>query len=287
MIWGGGLRGAHPPQGGAAAQAPAPPIPGEKGPKGGGGALRGGPKFRRGPQILGGVPAFPPPYPEHPDELGPGAGPDLPAHGDRRPGMHRGGRGRSRSARPRDSMVGDVTDSPPFLSRPRDPRGGEGAWSGTRGRGQRKRGRGDVAQGGGAIVAVATRGLARGVEPEAPMIPLGALVPARFLILTAHLVALGMAAGARDTHVRASLPLEFSVEEYTRVDTELLCALGLAAVLLAIEFGGFFMGVSMFHRGQGLFCILHPRGRGGEGAQKTGGGGRQKMGGSQEMGGKK
>uniref|UniRef100_A0A8C3CDS7 Transmembrane protein 107 n=1 Tax=Cairina moschata TaxID=8855 RepID=A0A8C3CDS7_CAIMO len=87
------------------------------------------------------------------------------------------------------------------------------------------------------------------------MAPLGALVPARFLTLTAHLVALGTAAGARDTHVRASLPLEFSAEEYARVDAELLGALGGAAGLLAIEFGGFFMGVSMFHRGQGLLSL--------------------------------
>nr|XP_038031345.1 transmembrane protein 107-like [Anas platyrhynchos] len=87
------------------------------------------------------------------------------------------------------------------------------------------------------------------------MIPLWAVALTRFLTLMAHLVALGRVAWARDTPVRASLPLEFSAEEYARVNTELLCALGLAAVLLAIEFGGFFMGVSMFHRGQGLFSV--------------------------------
>nr|XP_038029538.1 transmembrane protein 107-like [Anas platyrhynchos] len=88
------------------------------------------------------------------------------------------------------------------------------------------------------------------------MIPLGALVPARFLILTAHLVALGMAAGARDTHSpRLAAHRVLSGGVHARVDTELLCALGLAALLLAIEFGGFFMGVSMFHRGQGLFSV--------------------------------
>uniref|UniRef100_A0A8B9V9X4 Transmembrane protein 107 n=1 Tax=Anas zonorhyncha TaxID=75864 RepID=A0A8B9V9X4_9AVES len=70
-----------------------------------------------------------------------------------------------------------------------------------------------------------------------------------------HLGGLGTVTGARDTHVRASLPLEFSEEEYTRVNTELLCALGLAAVLLAIEFGGFFTGVSMIQCKQELFSV--------------------------------
>uniref|UniRef100_U3IDL0 Transmembrane protein 107 n=1 Tax=Anas platyrhynchos platyrhynchos TaxID=8840 RepID=U3IDL0_ANAPP len=71
----------------------------------------------------------------------------------------------------------------------------------------------------------------------------------------AHLVGLGTVTGAGDTHVRASLPLEFSEEEYARVNTELLCALGLAAVLLAIEFGGFFTGVSMIQCKQELFSV--------------------------------
>uniref|UniRef100_A0A8B9ZJE5 Transmembrane protein 107 n=1 Tax=Anas platyrhynchos TaxID=8839 RepID=A0A8B9ZJE5_ANAPL len=71
----------------------------------------------------------------------------------------------------------------------------------------------------------------------------------------AHLVGLGTVTGARDTHVRASLPLEFSEEEYMHVNTKLLCALGLAAVLLAIEFGGFFTGVSMIQCKQELFSV--------------------------------
>ncbi|XP_071888418.1 transmembrane protein 107-like isoform X2 [Anas platyrhynchos] len=87
------------------------------------------------------------------------------------------------------------------------------------------------------------------------MIPLWAVALARFLTLMSHLVALGRVAWARDTPVRASLPLEFSAEEYARVNTELLCALGLAAGLLAIEFGGFFAGVSRFHRLQGMFSL--------------------------------
>ncbi|XP_068780114.1 transmembrane protein 107 isoform X1 [Struthio camelus] len=52
------------------------------------------------------------------------------------------------------------------------------------------------------------------------MTSLGALVPARFLALTAHLVAVLTIFWARDPHVLASLPLEFSPEEYARVDTD-------------------------------------------------------------------
>lgn len=88
------------------------------------------------------------------------------------------------------------------------------------------------------------------------MAPPGALVLARFLMLTAHLVALGMAAWARDPHVRASLPLEFSAEEYARVDAELLGALGGVLGMLALEFGGLFAGVSRFHRWQCLLSVV-------------------------------
>ncbi|XP_068780116.1 transmembrane protein 107 isoform X2 [Struthio camelus] len=88
------------------------------------------------------------------------------------------------------------------------------------------------------------------------MTSLGALVPARFLALTAHLVAVLTIFWARDPHVLASLPLEFSPEEYARVDTELLVALGVTLGLFALELGGFFSGLSMFHRPQGLLSAL-------------------------------
>ncbi|XP_074898417.1 transmembrane protein 107 [Buteo buteo] len=50
------------------------------------------------------------------------------------------------------------------------------------------------------------------------MPPRGSLVPARFLVLTAHLVLLLQLGWGRDPHVRASLPLEFSAEEYAHAD---------------------------------------------------------------------
>eukprot|EP00076_Gallus_gallus_P012338 XP_015129767.2 transmembrane protein 107 isoform X2 [Gallus gallus] len=88
------------------------------------------------------------------------------------------------------------------------------------------------------------------------MAPLGMLVPARFLTMTAHLVALLTVAMARDPHVRATLPLQFSQEEYTNADAQLLWVVGSALGLMAIEVGGFFSGVSMFHPGQGLLSTL-------------------------------
>ncbi|XP_067173568.1 transmembrane protein 107 [Apteryx mantelli] len=84
------------------------------------------------------------------------------------------------------------------------------------------------------------------------MASLGVLVPARFLALTAHLVAVLTILWAREPHVLASLPLEFAPEEYARADTELLVALGTTVALLALELGGFFAGVSMFHPPQAL-----------------------------------
>eukprot|EP00076_Gallus_gallus_P031929 XP_024997467.1 transmembrane protein 107 isoform X1 [Gallus gallus] len=93
------------------------------------------------------------------------------------------------------------------------------------------------------------------------MAPLGMLVPARFLTMTAHLVALLTVAMARDPHVRATLPLQFSQEEYTNADAQLLWVVGSALGLMAIEVGGFFSGVSMFHPGQGLLSTLLPPSR--------------------------
>ncbi|GAB0201251.1 transmembrane protein 107 [Grus japonensis] len=87
------------------------------------------------------------------------------------------------------------------------------------------------------------------------MPPRGSLVPARFLALTAHLVLLLQLGWGRDPHVRASLPLEFSAEEYAHAERLLGGALGGALGLLGVEFVGFFAGVSMFHPGQSLLSL--------------------------------
>uniref|UniRef100_A0A8V5HB37 Transmembrane protein 107 n=1 Tax=Melopsittacus undulatus TaxID=13146 RepID=A0A8V5HB37_MELUD len=104
-------------------------------------------------------------------------------------------------------------------------------------------------------VAAVTRGLARGAEPAAgtgargaPMPPRGALIPARFLTLTAHLVLLLLLS-------TRPAPSSVPAEEDPREVTCPLGALGGALALLGVEFCGFFSGASMFHHGQGLLSI--------------------------------
>ncbi|XP_063178112.1 transmembrane protein 107-like [Chroicocephalus ridibundus] len=87
------------------------------------------------------------------------------------------------------------------------------------------------------------------------MPPRGLLVPARFLALTAHLVLLVLLGGDTVSPVRASLPPDFSAEEYARAQRWLWGALGGALGLLGVEFVGFFSGVSMFRPGQSLFSL--------------------------------
>ncbi|XP_069739287.1 transmembrane protein 107, partial [Phaenicophaeus curvirostris] len=86
--------------------------------------------------------------------------------------------------------------------------------------------------------------------------PPSALIPARFLVLTAHLVLLLQAALATAPHVRASLPPEFTPEEFAHTERLLWGALGGALGLLGVELVGFFGGVSMFHVGQGLLSLV-------------------------------
>ncbi|XP_053908755.1 transmembrane protein 107 isoform X2 [Cuculus canorus] len=86
--------------------------------------------------------------------------------------------------------------------------------------------------------------------------PPPSLVPLRFLALTAHLVLLLAAAVAADPHVRASLPPDFTPEEFAHAQRLLWVALGVAVGLLGVELIGFFGGVSTFHVGQGLLSVL-------------------------------
>ncbi|XP_065509544.1 transmembrane protein 107 [Caloenas nicobarica] len=87
------------------------------------------------------------------------------------------------------------------------------------------------------------------------MSPRGSLVPARFLVLTAHLVVLVLLVWGPEPHVLASLPLEFSAQEHERAERLLGGALWGSLGLLGVELVGFFSGVSMFHAGQGLLSL--------------------------------
>ncbi|XP_074422565.1 transmembrane protein 107-like isoform X2 [Larus michahellis] len=66
------------------------------------------------------------------------------------------------------------------------------------------------------------------------MPPRGLLVPARFLALTAHLVLLVLLVGDTDSPVRASLPPDFSAEEYARAQRCVPPAVTEALLLVSI-----------------------------------------------------
>ncbi|XP_077576849.1 transmembrane protein 107-like [Stigmatopora nigra] len=84
------------------------------------------------------------------------------------------------------------------------------------------------------------------------MSAISSLVPARFLAIIAHLVIVINIFWTREYNVKASLPLEFTQEQYNSEDIKLVIALSVTLVLLAIEMAGFFSGMSMFNGGQGL-----------------------------------
>ncbi|XP_065273461.1 transmembrane protein 107 [Emys orbicularis] len=81
------------------------------------------------------------------------------------------------------------------------------------------------------------------------------LVPARFLTLTAHLVIIITIFWSRDNNVLASLPLQYSQQQYQRQDVELVVALSVTLGLFAVELAGFLSGVSMFNHTQSLLSI--------------------------------
>ncbi|XP_064642317.1 transmembrane protein 107-like isoform X1 [Lineus longissimus] len=81
------------------------------------------------------------------------------------------------------------------------------------------------------------------------------LVPTRFLCLVAHLIVTIMIFWVRDYNVKASLASGYTQEEYTAKDTELIIGLSVALGLFALEFIGFFGGISMFMHSQGLISI--------------------------------
>ncbi|XP_002403792.3 transmembrane protein 107 [Ixodes scapularis] len=82
-----------------------------------------------------------------------------------------------------------------------------------------------------------------------------ALVPARFLTLSAHFVLLVTLLWAREDNIRACLPWGFSDADYARKDTEIVVGLSLAILLVVFELVGFFSGISMFFPSQALLSI--------------------------------
>lgn len=78
------------------------------------------------------------------------------------------------------------------------------------------------------------------------------LIPARFLCLIAHFVALSTLFWSRTENVKSCLPLAYSKEEFEWKDKQLAVGLSIAFVLLAVELMGFFAGISMFSPTQAL-----------------------------------
>ncbi|XP_041843582.1 transmembrane protein 107 like isoform X1 [Melanotaenia boesemani] len=78
------------------------------------------------------------------------------------------------------------------------------------------------------------------------------LVPARFLTILAHLVIVITIFWSRENNVKASLPLDFTKEQFDAEDRQLVVALAVTLGLFGIELAGFFSGVSMFNCSQGL-----------------------------------
>ncbi|CAG6015382.1 transmembrane protein 107 like isoform 2-T2 [Menidia menidia] len=87
------------------------------------------------------------------------------------------------------------------------------------------------------------------------MSAVSSLVPARFLTITAHLVIVITIFWSRENNVKASLPLDFTQEEYETEDRKLVVALAVTLGLFAIELAGFFSGVSMFNCSQGILSL--------------------------------
>ncbi|XP_039193940.1 transmembrane protein 107 isoform X1 [Crotalus tigris] len=88
------------------------------------------------------------------------------------------------------------------------------------------------------------------------MPPVSGLIPARFLVLTAHLVIVITIFWSRENNVRASLPLQCTQEEFDHRDTEMVVALSVTLGLFVVELAGFLSGVSMFNNVQSLFSTL-------------------------------
>lgn len=75
-----------------------------------------------------------------------------------------------------------------------------------------------------------------------------AIIPARFLALTAHLVLNIMLYWSRSHNVETCVPLsvEAGSPQYNAKDTQLLVALSLSLVFTVTELLGFFSGLSLF-----------------------------------------
>ncbi|KRY70484.1 Transmembrane protein [Trichinella pseudospiralis] len=82
------------------------------------------------------------------------------------------------------------------------------------------------------------------------------LIPARFLLMTAHVVITVCIIWSRDMNVIAGLPDKYSPDDYSRKDFEFTIALCLSFACFFVEYVGFLCGISMFIPACAFFCNI-------------------------------
>ncbi|KRY17234.1 Transmembrane protein [Trichinella patagoniensis] len=82
------------------------------------------------------------------------------------------------------------------------------------------------------------------------------LIPARFLLITAHVVITVCIIWSRDMNVIAGLPDKYSPDDYSRKDFEFTIALCLSFACFFVEYVGFLCGISMFIPACAFFCKI-------------------------------
>merc|ERR1711907_795044 len=81
------------------------------------------------------------------------------------------------------------------------------------------------------------------------------LLPARFLTLVSHLIAVLLAFYSADDNVKAALSTPYAQTDFDFVHSALIGALSLHILLFALEFYGLYSGLSIFHTGVSLFYV--------------------------------
>ncbi|XP_033107701.1 transmembrane protein 107-like isoform X1 [Anneissia japonica] len=82
------------------------------------------------------------------------------------------------------------------------------------------------------------------------------IVPARFLCLISHLVVAITILWARDANVIASIPADYTQDEYDDKDVSLIVGLVFTLFFIGLELVGFMSGVSMFSNFANLISVI-------------------------------
>ena len=85
---------------------------------------------------------------------------------------------------------------------------------------------------------------------------LDALIPTRFLVTLAHLLAVVMLFSSKDQNIKVALPVKYDQTNFDDLDLELTVGLWVALACLVIELLGLFGGYTIFRTGMTLFHIV-------------------------------